>query len=103
MVVAWIDWRHRAEYIQSRSRRRPGDVDIQPGWADEAASDEDAAWLDPDPKSKSGNSVRVIGFSATAGMVITVILVPKGEGEWWGANAWHANGTDEGIYRKGRS
>ena len=101
--MARVDWEHRGDYIGSRSRRRRGDVDIEPAWADEAVDDEDAAWLDPDPKSKSGRSVRVIGYSVAAGMVITVILLPKGPGEWWGVNAWRANGTDEGIYRKGRS
>lgn len=98
-----VDWQHRGEYIQSRSQRRPGDTDIDPVWADEAVDDTDAAWFDPDPKSKSGRSARVIGYSPTAGMVITVILVPKGEEEWWGANAWKANDTDERIYREGRS
>lgn len=67
------------------------------------SNDTDAAWFDPDPKSKSGRSARVIGYSPTAGMVITVILVPKGEEEWWGANAWKDNDTDERIYREGRS
>lgn len=97
-----VDWKYRASYIQTRSRRRAGEIDIEPSWADEAVADPDAAWLDPDPKSKSGRSVRVIGYSATAGMVITVILVPKDEGGWWGANAWHANRADERIYREGQ-
>lgn len=96
-----IDREHRGEYIQARSQRRPGDTDIDPRWADEAVDDTDAAWLDPDPKSKSGNSARVIGYSPTAGMVITVILVPKNDTQWWSANAWKANSTDEKMYREG--
>ena len=43
----------------------------------------------------------MIGYSVAAGMVVTVILLPKGRGEWWGVNAWRANGTDEGTYREG--
>lgn len=97
-----IDWQHRGDYIQTRSQRYQCDVDIHPGWADEAIEDTDAAWLDPDPKSKSGRSARVIGYSPTAEMVITVILLPKNNDEWWGVNAWKANDTDERIYREGQ-
>jgi len=100
--VGRIDWQHRGDYIQTRSQRRPGDTDIDPVWADEAVTDTDAAWLDPDPKSKSGRSARVIGYSPTSGMVITVILLPKNDEEWWGVNAWQANTTDERIYREGQ-
>lgn len=102
MGVVAVDWGHRAGYIRTRSHRRAGEIDIDPSWADEAVADPDAAWLDPDPKSKSGMSARVIGYSPTAEVVITVILVPKDENSWWGANAWRANGVDEGIYREGR-
>lgn len=63
----------------------------------------DAAWFDPDPKSKSGRSVRVIGYSGAAGMCVTVIPVSKGEGEWWGVNACTANTTDARTYREGRT
>lgn len=94
-----VDGEHRQEYIRTRSHRRAGEVDIEPTWADEAVSDPDAAWLDPDPKSKSGRSARVIGYSPTAEMIITVILVPKADTPgWWGANAWQANRNDERIY-----
>jgi len=51
--------------------------------------------------------VRVIGYSATAGAVLTVILVdfaadPDEEpgGDWWGANAWRANQRDRRHYGK---
>lgn len=30
--------------------------------ANEALDDVDAVWFDPDPKSKSGQSIRVIGY-----------------------------------------
>jgi len=101
--VGRIDWQHRGDYIRSRSVRGPGDIDIDPAWADEAVDDTDAAWFDPDPKSKSGRSARVIGYSPTAGMVITVILIPKSGEEWWGVNAWKANDADQRVYREGQS
>ena len=60
-------------------------------------ADPDAVWLDPDPASASGLSVRVIGYSLSAHAVLSVVLLPAGvdpadrpHGEWWGANAWHS-------------
>lgn len=92
-----IDWRHRDAYIRTRSERRVGDTDIQPEWADEAAADPMAQVIDPDPASRSGVSVRVIGYSATADMVSTVILLSD-EGITYGVNAWRANAGDERDY-----
>ncbi|MEC5152399.1 hypothetical protein [Cryobacterium sp. GrIS_2_6] len=45
--------------------------------ATEALADVDAQWFDPDPKSTSGNSARVLGYSHTASAVIVVILVHR--------------------------
>jgi hypothetical protein len=66
-----------------------------------------AAWIDPDPASASGRSVRVIGHSSTADDVLTVILLPadtdpddRPTGEWWGANAWPSNARDRRIYEQ---
>lgn len=49
--------------------------------------------------------MRVIGYSATAGAVLTVILVDsaadpdeESDGDWWGANAWRANQRDRRLY-----
>lgn len=66
--------------------------------ATEALLDTDARVYDPDPKSTSGISVRVIGYSRTARTVITVIVVPNEDGGWWGANAWPSNGTERRLY-----
>ncbi|WP_234785136.1 hypothetical protein [Mycolicibacterium elephantis] len=49
------DWSMRGKYIAKRR--------MTPGIADEALDDPDAVVLDPDPASKSGVSVRTIGFS----------------------------------------
>jgi len=53
---------------------------VTPEQADEAVADIDAVWFDPDPKSKSGRSVRVIGYSHSRRSLLTVILVHRDEG-----------------------
>ena len=71
--------------------------------ANEALADPDALLFDPDPKSTSGKSARVIGYSPTAAAVLVVILVRRDDrsGSWWGANGWRANSTDCRIYAEG--
>ena len=93
-----VDWSKREEYIRSRHG-------IEPTWAEEAVVDAHAVWLRPDPASRSGESVRVIGWSGSAGDVLTVILVTTRidpseppRGDWWGSNAWVANDQDRRLY-----
>jgi hypothetical protein len=71
--------------------------------ANEALADADALLFDPDPKSMSGVSARVIGYSPTAATVLVVILARREDkpGSWWGANGWRANSTDRRIYAEG--
>ena len=69
--------------------------------ATEALTDPDALLFDEDPKSRSGDSARLLGYSATAGVVLVVILVHKDRAGWWGANGWRANATDQRVYREG--
>jgi len=90
-----VDWSHRAEYMQQRHG-----VTVEQ--ADEALSDPLAVVADPDPKSRSRDSARVIGYSSTAGAVLVVILVRREDkpGAWWGANGWSANSTDQRTYTK---
>lgn len=87
----------RGEYIATRSARHPGDTDIAPAWANEAYADEARVVFDPDYASKTGRSVRTIGYSPTAGFVITVITVMD-DGHLWGVNAWKANEKDIRAY-----
>ncbi len=96
-----VDWTRRAEYLRARHG-------VDPVWATEAVNEEHAAWLTPDPASRTGLSVRVIGYSVTAGVVLTVILVDaeadptdRPEGDWWGSNAWVANRRDKHFYGRG--
>ncbi len=79
--------------------------DTTPVVADEAVNDLDALWIDPDPSSKSGMSVRVIGYSATGrGLFVVTLVKPeadpndKPDGDWWGANCWPANETAQRQY-----
>lgn len=99
-MLARVDWSKRAEYVRARHG-------VQPEWADEAVRDDHAVWLRPDPASRSGRSVPVIGYSSSASAVLTVILVEGdvdpseiAEGDWWGTNAWVANQRDRHIYGK---
>jgi hypothetical protein len=97
-----VDWLHRGDYIRCRSARKGRkEFDVEPAWAIEAV-------LDPgrlvvlDPASKSGRGLKVVGWSAGAGRVLTVLLISKTEptdGHWWGVNAWAANSGDARRYR----
>ncbi|MGH3320100.1 MAG: hypothetical protein ACRDN9_07950 [Streptosporangiaceae bacterium] len=90
-----LDWRYRADYIRHRSRRHPGDTDIEPEWADEAFADPAAMNEHPDHASKSGRTDRVLGYSPTVRMVIAVIWMPE---TMIGVNAWKANDTEARQY-----
>lgn len=49
----------------------------------------------------SGRSVRVIGYSHSRRAVVTVILVHRDDGGYWGANGWESNPADRRRYEKG--
>jgi hypothetical protein len=59
-------------------------------------------WFEPDPKSESGLGIRVIGYSASAGFVLTVIVYREA-GLLRGVTAYKTNGSDLRAYRKGVS
>lgn len=97
MPVEWdVDWSHGAEHMWLEHQLRPSA-------ANEALADEEALLFDPDPKSRSGVSVRVLGFSPSVGAVLVVILVRRDDrpGAWWGANGWVANSGDRRMYEEG--
>src|SRR3954470_23288209 len=72
-VTEGLWWREEdAEYIRHRSSSYPGATDLEPAWTLEAAADPRGIVLDPDPKSRTG-AVRIIGYSTSAGFVITII------------------------------
>ena len=65
-----MDWTHGAGHMQASHQ-------VTQEEADEAVTDIDAVWFDPDPHSKSGRSVRVIGYSHSRKKILTVILVHR--------------------------
>lgn len=75
---------------------------IEAEWADEAIADPDALRIVPDPASKSGRSVRNIGYSASAGYLVTVVTVDEA-GVTYGVNGWRSSPTDVRRYREGIS
>ena len=91
-----VDWTNGAEHMREKHQ-------IEPEWADEAVADDLAVWMEPDPKSRSGRSVRVIGYSPSAALVLVVILVKDqnlNHADYWGANGWRADGSDKRIYEQ---
>ncbi len=86
-----------ADYIRRRSDRYPGATDIEPGWTVEAARDPRRIVRDPDPRSKMG-AARLIGYSRSAGFVLTVIFDPTDQA---GITAWKTRGSDLRDYLEG--
>jgi hypothetical protein len=98
VVVAGLWWDEEdADYIRRRSERYPGALNIEPEWTLEAAADPRAIVRDPDPKSRTG-AIRLIGYSPSAGFVLTVIIDAV---DWAGITAWKARGVDLRSYLEG--
>lgn len=90
-------WREEdADYIRQRADRYPGATSIEPEWTREAATDPRRIVCDPDPKSRIG-AIRVIGFSPSAGFVITVIVTQTSHA---GVTAWKSSGADLRPYER---
>jgi uncharacterized DUF497 family protein len=88
-----VDWSKRAEYIVAKH-------EVTPAQADEALDDPSAVIFDPDYNTKSGKSVRTIGYSPSKRAVLTVITVEE-DGTVYGASAWKSKGRDRRYYRQG--
>lgn len=88
----------RAGHIARRSQRYPDATDIEVGWAQEAVDDPRAMVSDPDPRSQTGAS-RIVGYSPTAGFIITVIALRLDE-ELWGVSAWKTSGAERRNYQE---
>ena len=84
----------QAGYIRARGERYPDAVGIEPGWTMEVAADPHRTVRDPDPVSRSG-AVRIIGFSSSAGFVLTVIM-DAADGA--GITAWKTSGANPRAY-----
>jgi hypothetical protein len=93
-----VDWSRRADYILASTRC------IRTGRPRRCVTST-PVWLVPDPASRSGYAVRVIGYASTPAAVLTVILVDaeadptdRPDGDWWRSNAWMANRWDRDLY-----
>ncbi len=87
-----IDWTFAEEHMWSSHM-------IVAPWVIEGAQDPRRLVVNPDPASHSGTSLRVLGFSPSAGRVLAVVLV-RHEGQLFAASAWLANTTQTRRYWK---
>ena len=76
-------------YIHRRSDRYTGATDLEVDWTLEAAADPRCVVHGPDSKSRSG-AVRIIGYSPSAGFVITIIATGTTHA---GVTAWKSSGA----------
>ena len=98
-----VKWDNEAaRHIRTRSQRYTGSLDIEPEWATEAANDPDRLVDEPDPHSAHPNSVRIVGYSPTAQMVISVVALRDDRGVLHGASAWKTTGAPRRQYLEGR-
>lgn len=99
-----IEWDERAaHHIRTRSLRYPHAVDIEPAWTAEVVSDPERIVDEPDAQSTHVNSVRIVGYSASAAMVVTVVALRDKNGVLHGASAWRTTGRARRQYREGRA
>ncbi|AYY14973.1 hypothetical protein EF847_22055 [Actinobacteria bacterium YIM 96077] len=101
MIFDDVDWSEVGEHDPARRAQRKGapEENILTGWADEAVRDE-RRWV-RSAGSRSGITVKVTGYSPTAGLIITVIVAPKDQPprwRWWGATAWKAKKAERESY-----
>jgi len=83
-----------------RSLRYQGEVDIDPAAAIEAALDVDGL-VARDPQSRTGEAIRVVGFSPKARRLLVVVLLPMGhppDGRWHVVTAWPAGRSLRAMY-----
>src|SRR5664280_3759029 len=72
-------------------------------WTVEGVHDPDRLVDEPDPRSAHINSVRIVGYSPTARMVITVVALRDPYGGLHGASAWQSTGAALRQYLEDRS
>jgi hypothetical protein len=88
--------RRRRLHLHPPSQRPlPGASNLNVDWTLEAAADPRSVEHDPDPKNRSG-AVRIIGYSPSAGFVITIIATGTTHA---GVTAWKSSGADLRDYQ----
>lgn len=90
-TIAWDD--DAAEHLRTRSTRYPGATDIDPAWTVDVVNDPERLVDEPDPRSVHTNSVRIVGYSPAARMVITIVALRDANGVLHGASAWKTTGA----------
>lgn len=100
-MIERIFWSEAAEqHIRNRSDRYVDAQRVEPDWTTEVVNDPDQLVDEPDPKSAHVNSVRIVGYSVTARMVITVVALRDASGLLHGASAWKTRGAALRQYRE---
>lgn len=89
-----VDWSHCEMHLWVRHR-------VLVEWAKEAVADTAALVVDPDPASRSGRGMRIIGYSPKAGAILVVIVVRTTDA-LIAVTAWKANSTFVRRYREGK-
>lgn len=83
-----------------RSLRYPGAMDVEPEHAVEAVFDPRRLVV-RDPASRTGEAIRVVGYSSAMERLLVVLLVPNchpPDGLWHVATAWPADRRTRKAY-----
>lgn len=101
LVFDDIDWSKVGEHDPARRAERKGtdEQNVLTEWADEAARDE-RRWV-RSAGSTSGLTVKVTGYSPSAGFIVTVIVAPRDhppKWRWHGATAWRSKKSERESY-----
>lgn len=73
---------------------------VSVGEASEALADPNCVVISPDYNSRSGRTLRVIGYSESAAALLSIILIDY-EATTYGVNGWRSNIKDRTIYMEG--
>ena len=90
LVFERVNWSGRGAYKQLKHG-------LSPQGANEALADPNRVVIAPDYNSRSGRSVRIIGYSDSEDDIMTVIVLEH-DGIEYGVNGWVANGKDRRLY-----
>jgi hypothetical protein len=93
------DWTGREDHIENRSERKgwENEPNILMPWTIEAWTDPAGVLIDPDYASKSGLGMRVIGWSESAGFLVSV-LAYREDGQLKGSTAFRSSKRDVKYY-----
>ena len=101
-AITWTE--DAANHIRSRTTRtgRPGEFDVEPEWATEAALDPRRIVRLARPNDPTTQSLKVVGYSDSAMRLLKVWIWSDspGEPDWYGGSAAEANESDERLYWK---